>query len=299
MGLLAIDGQGNGYIENVTVTIWRLACSSSGMAMRYNPSGAANAITLLRIARDPSNEGRTDIVPMFPYVMASQNGSALGTTASLVRMAIEPNTVVSDTVLNTPISNSTTYVLENYPYSDAGYFTFSDGFTLRIDPYITNVAPTDINVPAYVPTSGTYPDAYNPLPIDGYMATNWFDPAHSGEGMQVGVYDNGDGATLTLSAAWYTFDSLGLPFWVYAQGALPIGATSVDTTGSYFTGGGFSGNFGSEADENPWGTLNFSFPDCNTMVFSYNGQADAVSGPTGSGTRTWKRAAGINGMSCE
>jgi hypothetical protein len=235
----------------------------------------------------------------------AQGGIDYTQQASLVRVAAEPNTVVSEAPYDSLITTSTTYVLENYPYVGAGYFTFDDAFTLQLDPKVTGVSPVDLNILAYNPTPTSYPDAYNPLPIDGYMGTAWYDPAHSGEGILVEVVDNYISATVapttrTFFAAWYTYDQLGLPFWITAQGTFPIGATSVTTPGYYQTGGGFAGNFGSSTTTNVWGTLTFSFPNCAEMDFSFNGQTDAqTNGPGGSGTRTWQRQVDNNGMTCE
>ena len=66
----------------------------------------------------------------------------------------------------------------------------------------------------------------------------------------------------------------------------------------YNSGGGFAGNF-TAVTRNPWGTMSFAFPDCNTMSFSY-ASASGVSGntPQGSGTRTWKRIGNINNLGC-
>ena len=300
--LYATDPSGNNaYTETVTVTVWRLACSSSGYPTPYNPNGYMNAITLMRIDRD--DDTVTTIIPRMPLVQVSQGSIDFTQNTSLVRVAAEPNTVVSEVPYGSLIPVSTTYVLENYPYVGAGYFTFSDAFTLQLDPYVSGVAPLDLAIPAYSPTATTYPDAYNPLPIDGYLSTMWYDPTHSGEGMQVQIIDNPDGATRTFFAVWYTYDQLGLPFWITATGGFPItaaGTTSLNTTGYYQTGGGFAGDFGSSTDQHVWGQLTFSFPDCATMKFSYSGQTDAATnGPMGTGQRTWTRIGDNNGMTCE
>lgn len=300
IGLYATDSNGRSYVEPVSITVWRLACSSSGAALDYNPIGAYNAITLVRIDRDSQYEGDMDVWPTFPLISAAQGSIGFGSVASLVRVAAEPNTVIADTAYDSPIFYSTTYVLENYPYENSGYFTFSDAFQLRIDPGPGAGNPATLNIPAYSPTRTTYPDAYNPLPIDGYLTGSWYDPAHGGEGLLINVFGNGSGAR-TLFAAWFTYDPLGLPFWLTAQAQVPPG--KVDVSGVpmyYFTGGGFAGNFGSSADLHAWGTLSLSFVDCNTIKFGYNGSTDAqTNGPKGSGTRTWKRVAEMNGMACE
>lgn len=300
IALYATDSSGRGYAEPVTITVWRLACSSSGAAQAYNPTGAFNAMTLLRIDRDSQYEGDADVWPTFPLITAAQGNIRFDTLASLVRVPTEPNTVIAETSYGTPIIDSTTYVLENYPYQGSGYFTFADGFQLRIDPGPGGGNPFTLNIPAYNPSRTSYPDAFNPLPIDGYLGGSWFDPAHSGEGMLINVLGNGSGAR-TLFAAWFTYDPLGLPFWLTAQAQVQPG--QVNVTGIpmyYFTGGGFAGNFGSSSSLHAWGTMSLSFADCNTIQFSYNGSTDAqTNGPQGTGTRTWQRLGEMNGMACE
>jgi hypothetical protein len=100
-----------------------------------------------------------------------------------------------------------------------------------------------------------------------------------------------------FTAAWYTFDSLGVPFWLYAQGTIHIGdRTANNVQVVYPTNGKFAGS-GTTTNTN-WGTANFSFPDCNTMVFSYVGPTGPSDFPSGSGTRTWSRLANINSLVC-
>ena len=141
----------------------------------------------------------------------------------------------------------------------------------------------------------------DPQMRSGYLSTNWYDPNHNGEGMLVQVYDNGDGLTRTFTAAWYTFDNLGIPYWLFAQGAFNIGARSTGNVDTFYgSNGGFAGNFGSSATFTKWGTINVSFPDCNHMNFSFNGTTGDPNGPSGSGTRTnWQRLANINSLVCE
>ena len=134
------------------------------------------------------------------------------------------------------------------------------------------------------------------------MSSSYFDPAHGGEGFVLEVYDNPGGTTRTVFAAWYTYDPLGLPFWLIGQGVINVGANVM--TGApvyYYTNGGFAGDFGATVDSHPWGTITMSFANCNTLNFSYNGATDpnVVDGPAGSGTRTWVRLADINGLNCE
>lgn len=283
--------------EVVTVYIWRVPCSSSGNLAPYNTDGLENAMVLMRIDRPGANPS-TSIFPTFPSITSNQGSS----TGNLVRSAVEPNTVISEAAYDTPILfKSTYYVLENYPYDGYGYTYFNSAFDLFIDPYLDDACTgcTTFNVGDYVPTPTNYPTAFQDLPIDGYMSATWYDTAHSGEGMLIQVIDSG-ATSRTLFAAWYTYDGLGLPFWITAQGTFTVGANSVNATGYYQTGGGFAGDFGSGTTQHTWGSVNFSFPNCYQMDFSYNGAAsDVPSGPAGSGSRTWTRLADTNGLWCE
>jgi len=293
--------------ENVTITIWRVPCSSSGDKTSYNPDGGAVAATLMRIQRSATNEGATKIYPTFPSVRIAQGSIGFGDAnfRDYVRVVPEPNTVIADSLIDAPVLSSTTYVLENYPYAGASIFAFNQAFQIRFDNGYTDSSgnPTGqvvFSVPDYNPTASTYPSASQPLPINGYLSGSWYDPTHSGEGILTQVYDN-DGKTRIFAATWYTFDSAGIPFWLVASGVFNIGATSIPNMAvSYRTGGGFAGNFTSPAPQQSWGTMSVSFPSCQKMTFSYNGAATAVNGgPAGSGTKTFTRLGSINSLGCQ
>jgi hypothetical protein len=265
------------YSEAVTVTVWRVACSSNQTAV------------LVEIDRSAANEGNTTLYPTFPLVEITQGNSTL----SPVRMLDDPNTFYATTSVNTALYSSDIYVLENYNNDQATQIDYTKGFVLSLDRTIT------FTLPDYDRTK--FGAGMAPLEISGYVSTNWFDALHSGEGMLTQIYDGGDQATRFFTAAWYTFDPLGLPFWLYAQGSVDIGARAANNVAVYYaTNGGFAGNFpAGNATFTQWGTANFSFPDCNTMTFSYNGHTDAqTNGPGGSGTRTWTRLANINSLVC-
>jgi hypothetical protein len=291
--LFARDASGTGYTEGVTVTVWRLACSSSSAATPYNPSGASNAMTLMRIDRDSIYEHTRDIFPTFPVVEASQAGSAFGTTASLVRSAAEPNTVVSEASFDSPMYDSTTYVLENYPYTGSGYFTFSDAFTLRIDPVISGVAPVDFAIPAYSPTPSTYPDAFNLLPFDGYAAAQWINSAlNEGLLLQVTEQPQANGSTVRqLVFDLLTKDLNGDPLWLVGNAAFQVGDSSVTIQTNYL---------GNGLAQLPWGTAKFEFADCNHLdvTFAANAQLPAPI-PAFNGLTTYDRLFSANGMLCE
>jgi hypothetical protein len=286
--------------ETVTISIWRVPCSSSGNATPYNTDGGYNAMTFMRIDRDSANEGRLDVFPTFPLLQINQGSIGYSDLASLVRAASEPNTFIADGPFDAPVLNSTTYVLESYN-TDADYLHYYNyAFKLLVDPVIPNVSPVEFTMPDYVPTQATYPAAFEPLPIDGYSSASWYDPAHNGEGMLTQIIDN-DSTTRTFFAAWYTYDQLGLPYWLTIQGTMPHFQTDLTNVPVYYTsGGGFAGDFGSSVNLAGWGTMSVSFPDCMHMAFSFNGHTGTGdNGPGGSGSRIWTRAAGINALACE
>jgi hypothetical protein len=288
-----------GTPEGATITLWRMACSSSGNLTPYNIDNGPNSMLMMRI--DRSSNGQ-DFLPTFPFITAVQQGGN-GPATAFVRSAQEPNTVRSEVPFDAAISaQSSVFVLENYPDTSFGYTYFNNDFQLLIDPVIdANCTGCGvINVPGYVPDQQHYPAAFLNLPIDGYMSSAWYDTAHGGEGLMAQIYDNADHATRTLFAAWYTYDDNGIPFWLSVQGVAAYGSNTFSNVPVYyFTGGGFAGNFTSVTQHN-WGTMNISFPDCTTMEFDFNGAADAVAGgPAGSGSRTFHRLADINGLNCE
>ena len=285
-----------GVPENATITLWRMACSSSGNLTPYNTDGGSNAILLMKIDRSLQT---TDVLPTFPSLTSTQTG----TTVNLVRSALEPNTVISEMPFDATFqAASTVYVLENYPDSSFGFTYFDYLFNLTIDPVLdaNGTGAATLQIGDFNPTQADYPAAFQNLPIDGYMSSAWYDSAHSGEGFVLQIYNNADNATRTLFAAWYTYDDAGIPFWMTAQGVAAYGSNTFSNVPVYYyTGGGFAGNF-SGVTQNVWGTMNFSFPDCMTMKFDFNGAATNVTGgPAGNGSRTFTRLADINGLNCE
>jgi hypothetical protein len=300
--LYEVDGSGANSYETVTITLWRVPCSSSQFY---------NSATLMRIDRQSAYEGDGEIFPVFPDVRVAQsndfNDIGFDSGLDFVRVAAEPNTVISDTGIGTPVVFSSTYVLENYPSPDAGYFDFNLPFTIRFDNGYLSGGQFFIDVPAYDPTAnaGDYPGAFESLPINGYMSSNWYDPAHGGEGIivQVAEYPPDDQNVVyrALVFDWFTYDDLGIPFWISGNATIdPAHATRVTVPAAYFTDGGFAGNFGSSSTANEWGTVTFEFPDCNDMTVEYAADGDLPDGvPGGTGTLHYQRLLDINGLTCE
>jgi hypothetical protein len=268
------------YTEQVTVSVWRVPCSKDSAG---NPQSAV----LLEIDRPCGGCDNQPLYPTFPLVLATQGNSSL-----YIRLASDQNTWYSATYASSPIGHSDIWVLENF-LGSAVQFDYNQAFSLNLDNHTI-----DFSVPAYNPAQ--YAANSFTLPISGYMTSNWFDPQHGGEGILTQIFDNSDGATRTFTAAWYTFDKAGRPFWLYAQGTFQIGATTTGTVDTYYENNGcFAGIGCGSATPTKWGTITFGFPDCGHMSFTFNGNADAVNGPTASGTRTWLRIANVNSIVCD
>ncbi|MCB1574856.1 MAG: hypothetical protein KDI80_12825 [Xanthomonadales bacterium] len=293
--LAAYDSVNNQTVlEGVTIRIWRIACSSSD---------SVNAVTLMRIQRQSIYEGDQEVYPLFPVTAIQQGGITYDdpNLRSYARTAVEPNTVITDVLPDTPIVNSTTYILENYANPNSGFFDFNESFGIRFDNLDQNSPYYFINVPAYNPTVGTYPDAFQNIPVSGYLSTSWYNPATSGEGIVMQVYELlGDTQNFIVNFTWSAYDPSGLPFWLTGQVTVPRGTRTVTTPMFYVTGGGLGGNAGAADPPTPWGTATLGFSDCNhlTLTYASNPGLPAIV-PQGSGTRSWLRLGRLNGMDCE
>lgn len=270
------------YLEKATVYLFRVACSSGKSA------------TLLEIDR-PSNASTT-YYPTLPAVSVAQ-----GSNNIYIRMANDPNTFFSTNYSLNPLTQSDVFVLENY-YGGSVQLDYNQAFTLTVD-NLNNSDPNRINtfaMPAYNPAQ--YAAASQPLPISGYLTGAWYDPNHSGEGIQVEVGEQGTPGTANdryIVMAWYTYDPQGFPYWLYGEGSFTSGDQTASVSMVYSTGGGFGGTFGN-ATTPDWGTINVQFTDCNTMKFSYQSLSGLPAGvPTGANTKTWTRLTQMNGLTCQ
>ena len=277
---LAGNAAEESYLETVTITVFRVACTSGKSA------------TLVEIDRPAGHS--TTLYPTFPGVSVQQGSNNLN-----IRLADDPNTFFTTMYPVSPMQDSDVFTLENF-YGGTVQFDYNQAFVLTVDNFNNADQARFTSFPMAAYNAAQYPDASQPLPISGYLSGPWYLPGHGGEGMLIQIYDDGNFSTRTLFATWFTFDKQGLPFWLVAElDHFPIGTTTLtDVPVQYITGGGFAGNFTPPVNGPAWGTMGFSFPDCNHVNFTYNGNADAVNGPTGSGTRQWSRLASINGIVC-
>lgn len=269
------------YSETVKVYVFRVVCTSGLSA------------TLLEIDRPASMDGNTSLYPTLPAVSVP-----LGSSQFYIRMANDPNTFFSTAYALNPLINSDVFVLENF-YGGSIQLDYGKALTLTVDTLRVGDPNrlTTFNLPTYNPAD--YAAASQPLPISGYMTGNWYDKAHSGEGIQVEVGElQGSGNPRYISIAWYTFDPSGVPYWLFGSAPFNAGDTSATVSLGYTSGGSFGG--GASANPALWGTLNVRFPSCNTMQFSYQSASGLPAGvPTGQGSKTWTRLTQMNGLTCQ
>jgi len=260
--------------ETVNFIFWRTPCSGGKSAL------------LGKIFRDAASANKFP-EPIFSGLEVSQ-GSVHDHD---VRVATEPNTVLSNFAPGQTVSNSLEFVFENDATASIDY---SQAINLTILG-VETVVP--VAIPAY--DASQYPNAALPLQLSGYLTGNFYDTAHGGEGAQVEV-GTGSNNSRYIVFAWYTFDPKGVAFWLFGLGGFNAGDRSADVTVAYATGGGFAGNFGASATTANWGSVTVQFPDCNTMHFTYQANSGLPSAlPQGSGSRTWTRLTGINGLGCQ
>jgi hypothetical protein len=281
--------------ENVTVTVWRIACSSSGSETPYNVDGGFNAMTLLRIDRDAANDHNASVYPTFPLLQVQQGNIGYSNPASVVRAAIEPNTFVSDGPFDAPVINSTTYVLENYIATADYQHLYSYALKLRINPAFdgAGTGSVEFTLPDYSPTQSTFPDAFAPLPLDGYAAAQWINTTlNEGLLIQVTEQPQSDGSTVRqMVFDLLTQDNNGDPLWLVGNAAFPVGQTSLPMDLIYL-GNGLS--------HNPWGHATVSVKDCNTLEVTFAANAGLPAPIPGfDGLTEYQRIFSANGMVCE
>lgn len=113
--------------------------------------------------------------------------------------------------------------------------------------------------------SGVYTVAGSPFAIGPGITGNWFNPAQSGQGFSLEVLrDN------TLLAEWFTFAPEGGQSWIVATGPIDGNTAVLQGYQAVGPGGRFFPNFDPSGVHNQfWGTLTFTFTDCNSGSVSW------------------------------
>jgi len=117
---------------------------------------------------------------------------------------------------------------------------------------------------------------------------SWYDPAQIGHGLHLEVLPGNK-----LLAAWFTFSPAGEQAWFLGVGAYS-GDTATVTSVLQPTGGHWIPNFDpSHVTNNPWGSLKFTFIDCN------HGRVEFVSSSGyGTGSMNLTRLTQLAGLTC-
>lgn len=133
-----------------------------------------------------------------------------------------------------------------------------------------------------------------PFAIGGPISGLWYNPQQSGHGFTITTAQNN-----TFIAVWFVFNPAGTEqSWIYAQGTYDPTSTTITipSSGVFLEGGGaFPPNFDhSKITKTSWGTMTFTFTDCNTGSVTWS---STVAG-YGSGTMPLTRLTAIPGLAC-
>jgi hypothetical protein len=281
------DAAEQAFHEVDTVTVFRVPCS-----------GGKSAV-LVEIDRPTGFD--TAHYPIFPNIYGGKLGSTV--TPFALRLANDPNTFYVSAYSYSPLINSDVFMVENFYNPSVAVasqtFDFNQSFAVFVD-NLNSTDPaetTQFTVPAY--NASAYTNGLGPIPITGYMSTNWTSTTQGGEGIVLQVYDNGDFATRTLAFAWFTYDANKRAFWLFGQASVPYGQTQITAQTFYFSNGTFNGTSTGTLPASAVGFVTFKFPDCAHMSIAYNIDASVISGPKGQGSATYARVADVNGLVCQ
>ncbi|UXI69317.1 hypothetical protein [Tahibacter amnicola] len=166
--------------------------------------------------------------------------------------------------------------------------------TIKIDSGVDT--PRMLTMPAYVPTA----EILQARPLDSFVAGHYFDPAHPGEGIIVESIGSPDAqGNSYLRFTWLTYDRKGDPFWLAGGDSVNARARSARLPAVRLTGGRFGGQT-TGVSPIRWGTVEVSFPDCNTLRLSYaSDPSNDPAVPQGTGQLEWKRLSKPSGHACD
>jgi len=259
--------------EIVRFFFWRTPCDG-------------NKSALIGLADRNQQVQGTSPAPDFPAISVQQ-----GNFGGTVRVAEEPNTIVSSIAAGTALPNFQYFILENGVAANGApvLVDYSQSLLLTIG----GAPSATIGIPAY--DSSQYPSSFLTMQISGYQTGNYADQTAGGQGVQIEVA-NGTPGQRVIVFAWYTYDASGTAYWLFNSVSFTPGARYVSLPLGYYSGGTFVGGSGTGA---LWGNVTVSFPDCDHLLVAYQSESGLPAGtPQGSGTRTFTRITSINGASC-
>ena len=144
--------------------------------------------------------------------------------------------------------------------------------------------------PSRIITAGNLRGVQGGPPFVGSGITgNWYNAAQNGHGVQFEVLPGG-----VMTAIWFAFDNAGNQAWI--SGAGTIEGDSVTMNAGRVLAGRFPPNFNpNTVERRPWGTLKFTFTDCNNGSVEWTSTDAAF---TASGSLALTRLTSIDGLTC-
>ncbi|HEX3121711.1 MAG TPA: hypothetical protein VHQ21_00280 [Rhodanobacteraceae bacterium] len=138
----------------------------------------------------------------------------------------------------------------------------------------------------------------NGFQIAGYISGNWFNVDQGGSGFQIEATNAIDAASglPVMLAIWFTYTPDGSSRnWIYAQGTYDRTKATTTLPAFLSAGGKFPPSIQtSDVTADPWGTLTFTFTDCDHGVASWNSVVPGY----GSGSLPIVRLTSIDGTAC-
>jgi plastocyanin len=133
--------------------------------------------------------------------------------------------------------------------------------------------------------------------INGGISGNWFDPTanQGGHGFQIEVLPNNG-----MLAIWFVFNPAGTAQnWIYSQGSYDPTSNTTTLPAFLEQGGTFPPHFDSSKLTAPaWGSLQFTFTDCNNGTVNWKSNATSLAAGYGDVTIPIQRLTNIAGTTC-
>jgi hypothetical protein len=149
--------------------------------------------------------------------------------------------------------------------------------------------PSDLDVPRALASAEVYTFPPASASIGPGYTGSWYDPAQIGHGLIVEVLPDN-----RFLAAWFTFNPAGTQqSWLLGVGTY-AGDTATIANVIQPTGGSWIPNFDpSRIVKNAWGTLKFTFADCNHGKVEFSSSSEY-----GSGSMNLTRLTQPAGLTC-
>jgi len=138
-----------------------------------------------------------------------------------------------------------------------------------------------------------------PITLGGYLSGSWYQgPGLGGQGFEIEF----TAQSSIVVAYWYVYTPDGSgQTWIYAQGTYDTSQSSVTMPATLLTGAKFPPNFNPAdlpATPPDWGTVTFTFSDCNTGTVSWTSGFSTPQGTYASGSMPIHRLTSVAGTSC-